>query len=62
MSLSKPIKYLLLTLAALSFLYPFYWMIVASLTEEAAERGAAFYPYILKKGILHGFKLVQPPY
>ncbi len=33
--MSKPIKYILLTLAALSFLYPFYWMMVASLTPEA---------------------------
>ncbi len=33
--LSRPILYLLLTVAALSFLYPFYWMMVASLTPEA---------------------------
>jgi multiple sugar transport system permease protein len=35
MNISKPILYLLLTAAALSFLYPFYWMMVASLTPEA---------------------------
>jgi multiple sugar transport system permease protein len=35
MNITKPIKYILLTLAALSFLYPFYWMMVASLTPEA---------------------------
>lgn len=35
MKFSKIILYLLLTIAALSFLYPFYWMIVASLTPEA---------------------------
>lgn len=34
MKISKLIFYLFLTLAALSFLYPFYWMIVASLTPE----------------------------
>lgn len=33
--LSRLILYLLLTVAALSFLYPFYWMMVASLTPEA---------------------------
>jgi ABC-type glycerol-3-phosphate transport system permease component len=31
----KPIPFLLLLAAALSFLYPFYWMILASLTPEA---------------------------
>jgi len=35
MKLSKLILYLFMTAAALSFLYPFYWMIVASLTPEA---------------------------
>ena len=32
---SKIILFLLLTAAALSFLYPFYWMILASLTPES---------------------------
>lgn len=35
MKLPKITLYLLLTGAALSFLYPFYWMILASLTPEA---------------------------
>ncbi|MDV7389910.1 hypothetical protein RZS08_01100, partial [Arthrospira platensis SPKY1] len=32
---SKTTLYLLLGAAALTFLYPFYWMILASLTPEA---------------------------
>jgi len=35
MKVKKIILFLLLTAAALSFLYPFYWMILASLTPEA---------------------------
>ncbi|MCO6475237.1 MAG: carbohydrate ABC transporter permease [Phaeodactylibacter sp.] len=35
MKLSKIILFILLTAAALSFLYPFYWMILASLTPES---------------------------
>ena len=35
MKFTKIFFYLLLAAAALSFLYPFYWMIVASLTPEA---------------------------
>ena len=35
MKIRKVISYILLVAAAISFLYPFYWMIVASLTPEA---------------------------
>jgi len=35
MKIRKIISYFLLVVAAISFLYPFYWMIVASLTPEA---------------------------
>lgn len=35
MKVSKIFFYILLAAAALSFLYPFYWMIIASLTPEA---------------------------
>lgn len=32
--ISKPVFYLLLILAAIAFLYPFYWMVTASLSPE----------------------------
>lgn len=35
MKLSKLILYILLICAAISFIYPFYWMIIASLTPES---------------------------
>lgn len=43
----KPIRllrYLLLTIAALSFIYPFYWMVTASLTPEEAIGQTAVLP------------------
>ncbi|MCB0547017.1 MAG: carbohydrate ABC transporter permease [Phaeodactylibacter sp.] len=40
----KAILFILLTGAALSFLYPFYWMIMASLTPEAQIGELAFLP------------------
>ena len=36
MKISVAFRYLLLTAAACSFLYPFYWMVAASLTPEAS--------------------------
>ena len=44
MKLSKSIFYLLLIGAALSFLYPFYWMIIASLTPESNIGSFALMP------------------
>jgi len=35
MKISKLILYILLIVATISFIYPFYWMIVASLTPES---------------------------
>lgn len=44
MRLSKIILFILLTGAALSFLYPFYWMILASLTPEAQIGELSIFP------------------
>lgn len=44
MKLSKSILYILLIGAALSFLYPFYWMIIASLTPESHIGNLTFLP------------------
>jgi ABC-type glycerol-3-phosphate transport system permease component len=39
-------RYLLLALAAAAFLYPFHWMVVASLTEEAHIGGTILWPEV----------------
>ena len=49
MKLSRILLYSVLVIAALAFIYPFYWMLLASFTPEAN---------ITKLGILpHGFTL-----
>ncbi len=57
MKASRGIFYVLLAGAALSFLYPFYWMILASLTREAhigelgfLPRGLTLENYVLMMG------------
>lgn len=42
--LKKVILYSLLSIAALSFLYPFYWMLVASLSPNSEINGLVFLP------------------
>ena len=44
MKLSKVILYILLICATISFIYPFYWMIVASLTPESLIGEFSFVP------------------
>jgi multiple sugar transport system permease protein len=39
-------RYLLLALAAAAFLYPFHWMVAASLTEEAHIGGTILWPEV----------------
>lgn len=42
--IKKTILYILLTVAALSFIYPFFWMIMASLSPEAEIGSLVFFP------------------
>jgi ABC-type glycerol-3-phosphate transport system permease component len=42
--MKKVLIYIFLSLAAITFLYPFYWMIVASLSPEADIGGLLFLP------------------
>lgn len=42
--IKKTLIYTLLIVAALTFLYPFYWMIVASLSPESEIGGLVFFP------------------
>ncbi len=44
MSLRKIITHILLAIAALTFLYPFFWMIIASLTPESQIGNLYFLP------------------